>query len=234
MEPKTIAAEGGHWYHLDGRPCYEVPKAKGEGTRPTTLADARKLNLVPSVTTILQCAAKPGLEACKTKQLLEAALTLPQRENESLDDYATRVIEDSKAQGLKARDRGTELHAAIENYIRGNLTTYQMLCLKVDDCLAQHAIPLRSGNAEKSFTSELGYGGKIDYSHNTGILIDFKTKDRLDPKLKCYDEHLMQCAAYGRGVFMGTFRALNVFVGIDDCEVRVFEHSEEDLQGGGR
>src|SRR4029077_3837007 len=87
--------------------------------RPTTLADARKLDLVPSVTHVLQCASKPGLEAWKATQLLQAALTLPKKEDESLDDYAKRVIEDSREQGRKAAERGTELHAAIEDYIKG-------------------------------------------------------------------------------------------------------------------
>ncbi len=34
-----------HWYDRDGKAVFEVPKAKGGGTRPTTIADARKLNL---------------------------------------------------------------------------------------------------------------------------------------------------------------------------------------------
>ena len=41
-----------HWYDLDGQPCHEVPRAKGDGMRPTTLADARKLHLLPSVTNV--------------------------------------------------------------------------------------------------------------------------------------------------------------------------------------
>ncbi len=47
-----------HWYDRDGKAVFEVPKAKGGGTRPTTIADARKLNLYPSVTTVLSVLAK--------------------------------------------------------------------------------------------------------------------------------------------------------------------------------
>src|SRR5258708_923236 len=86
--------------------------------RPSILADARKRELVPSLTEILRVVAKRGLEAWKATQILQCALTLPQLPMETLDDYAVRVIEDSKAQSQKARDKGTELHAAIELFIQ--------------------------------------------------------------------------------------------------------------------
>ena len=55
---------GNHWYKQDGSPCYEVPYADPKkGMRSTTIRDARKLNLVPSVTTILQVMDKPGLRS---------------------------------------------------------------------------------------------------------------------------------------------------------------------------
>jgi hypothetical protein len=72
----THAAESLHWYDRDGKPAYTV-KAKDGSDRPATLRDARKLNLVPSVTTIIRCAAAPGLELWKANQLMMAALTLP-------------------------------------------------------------------------------------------------------------------------------------------------------------
>ena len=42
-------AESTHWYDKEGNPAYEVEAKKG-GMRPTTLRDARVLDLVPSVT----------------------------------------------------------------------------------------------------------------------------------------------------------------------------------------
>ena len=39
-----------HWYTKEGTACYEVPYADpSKGMRSTTLADARKLKLLPSV-----------------------------------------------------------------------------------------------------------------------------------------------------------------------------------------
>lgn len=233
----VLAAESCHWYAKDGTPCYEVPKAKGDGMRPATLADARKLDLVPSVTTILQCAAKPGLEAWKNQQLIQAALTLPKLPDETLDNYAERVIEDSKAQGLKAREKGTQLHAEIESFIQYKNSfgmVFEEHVQNTNKALLQLGICITDDNCspERSFASDLGYGGKIDFSHDSGLLIDFKTTQRITDKTKPYDEHLMQCAAYGYGLFHPKFRALNVFIGIEDKEIRVFEHSWEDLERG--
>src|SRR5437773_10602003 len=104
-------AESTHWYARDGSPCYQVTRANGDGMRDTTLADARKLDLVPSVSLILKCAAAPGLEAWKARQLLMAALTLPQIDSETEDEYVSRIIADSQEQARKAAQRGTDLHA---------------------------------------------------------------------------------------------------------------------------
>ena len=234
-----IASESCHYYDKQGNAVYEVPRAKGDGMRATTLADARKLNLVPSVTTILACAAKPGLEAWKAKQILEAALTLPRLPDETLDDYAARVIEDSKAQGKKAAERGTELHAAIEDWIRGvqNLKWLDH-CVKLNLTLQQYGIDITKGKPEHSFASPLGYGGKIDW-HNDEIVLDFKTKANLESKRLAYDEHCWQLSAYAKGLtdershqFLNRppiTRCANVFVGIDDCTVRIHEWNEEDM-----
>jgi hypothetical protein len=74
-------------------------EAKNGNQRPTTLRDARALDLVPSVTTVLNVAAKPGLEAWKQRQLLLAALTLPRSEEEAEDNYLDRIIRDSREEG---------------------------------------------------------------------------------------------------------------------------------------
>ncbi len=241
-----IASEQGHWYDKQGAAVYEVPRAKGGGMRPTTLADARKLGLVPSVTTILACVAKPGLEAWKAKQILEAALTLPRLPDETLDDYATRIIEDSKAQGKKAAERGTELHAAIESYIRGDQPNLIWIkhCIKVQETLKQYGIDIFKGKPEHSFASPLGYGGKIDTIMEQQsasadpesvrpILVDYKTKAIVrGVKTLAYPEHCQQLAAYGKGLDLKNPRLINVFVGIEDQEIQIVEWSKEDAERG--
>jgi len=113
-------SESLHFYDREGNPCYQVPYADpSKGMRNTTLRDARKLSLVPSVTAILNIQAKPGLERWKQNQLLLSALTLPKIEGETLDDFSYRVMQDSKEQGEQARNKGTAIHAAIEQFYLG-------------------------------------------------------------------------------------------------------------------
>ena len=101
-------SEAGHWYTADGEPAYTVERSDGKGYRNTTLRDAKKLGLLPSVTTILSLAAKPLLQNWLQQQAILAALTLPRNEGESEDDYLDRVMQDSKAQGRQAADQGRD------------------------------------------------------------------------------------------------------------------------------
>jgi hypothetical protein len=230
---ETIAAESGHWYDArTGAPMYEVPYASGKGMRSTTLADARKLNLVPSVTLILRCASAPGLDAWKAKQILMSALTLPQLPDEPLDDYAKRVVEDSQAQSEKAKARGTSLHKAIEDYITGTISPeWKEHLIHLDKTLEQYGIDLHAGKPEHTFASPYGYGGKLDW-HDPSVMIDFKTKDNLTPKKLAYPEHCWQLSAYDYGLGMTRRRLLSVFIGCYDREIRIHEWTPEDSAWG--
>ena len=74
IKPQTLS----HWYSADGQPMYEVPKAKGGGTRKTTIRDARKHGWYPSVTSILKIVDKPFLNAWIANQAIEACIEVSQ------------------------------------------------------------------------------------------------------------------------------------------------------------
>lgn len=62
--------KSGHWYKPNGEACHEVPAKSKPGTmRATTLADARKMGLLPSVTTVLDLLDKPNLTDWKLEQV---------------------------------------------------------------------------------------------------------------------------------------------------------------------
>lgn len=210
------AAESLHWYKQDGAPAYEVEAVKG-GMRPATLRDARKLGLVPSVTSIIRCAAAPGLERWKQEQVLLAALTLPRKQNEPEPEYIARIIRDSQEQGRKAADRGTAIHAAIQGTYEGKHpgSDYLPHTLAADnaitDWLDSKSLTVE---AERSFAHPLGFGGKVDL---TGcppeFVVDFKTKEfGPDDELKTWDEHAMQLAAYREGLDIPNARCAIVYV----------------------
>ena len=109
----------GHWYTTDGEPCYTVKGANGK-ERDTTLRDARKLNLIPSVTTITKATlAAPQLERWLQQQLLEHAYHMPPNGGESLDDWRGRVRQNHAIAGDTRLDFGTKVHDTLELLLRG-------------------------------------------------------------------------------------------------------------------
>ncbi len=239
---QALASESAHWYDKHGNPVYEVPYADpSKGMRPTMLSDARKLNLFPSVTKICKMAAQPGLEIWKATQILEASLTLPIQQGETVDAYALRVVEDSKAQSQKAMDKGKELHAAIELFTKGVGTSEWVVHLeKIDVTLKQYGIDIFSGKTEHSFAlPSVGYGGKIDW-HNSEAVLDFKTKDKLTEVVKgkikdkklAWPENVEQLAAYARGLDFDAARLINVYIGVEDMEIRIHEWTRRDHENG--
>ena len=239
LKVSAYTSEAGHWYTRDGEPMYTIEGANGK-IRNTTLRDARKHSLVPSVTTVLNIAAKPGLERWKMQQVLLAALTLPRREKESESEYLDRILDDSREQAKAAADVGTQIHAAIQHHYEDKegypYAEYVAGCdREIYRFFGDH-----EWVCERPFAHELGYGGKVDMltkssdDSKVGIILDVKTKEFYNPdKVEGYDEHLMQLAAYRVGLGMTQARCANVFVsrGIPGM-TKVIEWSESDLERG--
>jgi len=232
-------SEGGHWYDKEGNPFYTIERADGKGVRNTTLRDAKKLGLLPSVTTILSVAAKPGLQNWLQQQAILAALTLPRKENESETDYLDRVVNDSKAQGREAADRGTYIHGILESFFDGILLeSIPEYCRN-----AEKELKVAFGNRlwipEKSASHELGFAGKVDLHAKgdkvkgiPGVVCDFKTKEVPLEKVVPYEDHIMQIAAYRELLGLSDARCAIMFVNGLTNEVKLCEIEEQDLQKG--
>ena len=215
----------GHWYDKDGNPQYTIIGANGK-ERDTTLRDARKLNLVPSVTTIMRIAAAPGLDLWKQQQVLKAAVTVPRLDGEPEEDWFSRIMRVSKETSAEAADRGTGMHNVIEDYFNkkdGEFPDYakETYFAVIKEFGSQNWI------CEKSFAAD-GFGGKVDL-HADDIVIDFKTKDLVDDKTAAYDEQLMQLAAYRVGLGIPDALCANVFVDLQG-NVKIIKHDESDIQ----
>lgn len=237
------SAESVHWYRAeDGAPQYTV-KAKDGSDRSTTLRDARKMNLVPSVTTVLKIMAKPGLDVWKNEQLLLAAMTLPRGLNEPEKDFIARVVADSKQTGKSAAEAGTRIHESIQGHYEGKPTTQHHEHIKGAVNALNELYGAQKWKCETSFShAELRFGGKCDL-HRTigntnlkeyGIVLDVKSKEFAEgDKIDTYDEQLMQLAAYRHGLGVPFALCANVFVSRNNPGVvKVVEWSEEDLIRG--
>lgn len=196
--------DSSHWYKRDGSPFYTV-KSKTGVERAATKADARKVDAVPSVSTILKCVPKPGLDSWKLRQVLMASLTLPQRDGELADDYARRVMQDADEHMSKAADKGTAVHDAIEAWlIDGTMpavTEIRDLFIPWRDWWVEQKLTVV--HIEESMCHEVnGYGGRIDLvaSHPTKglILLDWKTQEFKKGAANFYDTWPIQLEAYAR------------------------------------
>ena len=235
------SSDAGHWYHADtGEPAYTIKKSDGTGIRNTTLRDARKLNLVPSVTTILGQITKPGLQVYLNQQILLSALTLPRNENEPESAWLERVLFDSKEAGRKAAERGNTIHAIIETYFADEvyIPEYPKYVYETEQAL-DNELGLHKWVAEQSFASSLRYGGKCDLyapadplTDFPGAIIDVKTKETDLDKVKPYDEWLYQLAAYRHGLGMPDAICGNLLVNALTNQVRLIIHDPADIADG--
>lgn len=207
---------GEHWYSRAGEPAYEQMTLKG-GTRATDIRDARKIGLLPSVTTVLAVMAKPALDVWKVKQGILAALTLPRRQGESDDDYLARVLRDSGEQAKAAAEEGTRIHDACEAYYKDGYASTGPYILHVRAVSAElkRLFPnVSDWVSERSFGHSDGFGGKVDlHSPSTGIVVDFKGKDGdfTDGKKLAWDQNF-QLGGYRRGLGLPRNVAANIFV----------------------
>jgi hypothetical protein len=231
---KEKVTENGHWYTKDGTPAYTTIGKTGE--RATTLRDARKLGLLPSVTTINGMLSKAGLDTWKQQQVLLAALTLPRQPDEPEADWLARVMQDSKATGREAAERGTAIHAVIEAYFDQVYMPEKPPYLDAVSKALLDAFGSQLWLPEKSFGHPLGFGGKCDLmakpvnGEGGGFIVDFKTKDANLDKVDVYFEHEMQLAAYREGLGVPNARCAIVFVNGTTNQVKLIEIEEQKLQ----
>lgn len=221
--------EGGHWYYPDGTPCYEIAKKDGSGMRSTTLADARKLNLLPSVTTILKILHKEGLVNWRIEQSCLAVLTTPRPAEEPLDAFVERVLKTERVQDQEmeaARNLGTDMHNGLEALFAGE---------QISDELRPWIEPayqfLKGFREWKEILTETilvgsGCAGKADFIGTEDAvdwIVDFKTTKKVpDPKKGSWQEHQLQLSAYAnmRWFDIEEARAVhtaNLYISTTDC-----------------
>ena len=191
---------------------HSVPSLKGE-PRPTTLRDARKLSLLPSVTNILGVIAKPELDSWKQEQAVVAALTLPRNPGESEDAFAKRVVKDAQTMRDSAADFGTAFHAGAERIAHALVVDAEHPAVA---WLHHYLAWYRSNVVALRWTEEvlvhhdLGYAGTadllIEHQAHGLALVDLKTMkfkvlaDGQRAKVKPYSTWCYQIAAYRRAL----------------------------------
>lgn len=199
---------GGHWYKPDGCPLHTVKSAEGND-RNTTLADARKLGLYPSVTTITKVIANNSLDRWKQAQMLNACSANPKSESEDLADYEYRMRQLAQKKMVDARAFGSLFHSAIDELNKTGFLTEKYEEIKP---FVKHYIQWTRDLSIQFIDTEfvavnnkLGYAGQVDalaIVDGKLTLLDYKTQDvkktGKDGELKpnYYSSWVWQLAAY--------------------------------------
>ncbi len=241
LSKNTIKA--GHWYAPDGTPMHRMPTADGSGERITTIRDAKRMGLFPSVTSILGILAKPGLETWKLNQMALATLRTPKGEEEGDEYWCNRVRNAAFEQVEEAADLGGMIHGALEAAMAGEAFD-PALAVYVDPVLAwkgKTGIEILEREARLVNTAN-GFAGTADvlfrYGQNGIGILDYKTRKTQPGKpVGAYEDQAMQLAAYAATYWgeaeVGRVLAANVFISTTEPgRVEVVKHAnpERDWQ----
>jgi len=228
---------GGHWYKPDGTPLHQVPKADGKGLRDTTLADAKKLGLLPSVTGITDIIAKPALMNWKAAQVAAAAFENPPNGEESLEYFSERIINASHQSVAGAADLGSKVHDALEKLLTdGPDAISEAMWPYVEPVVAwKKAAKISYVHIETVLVNtEIGYAGRCDVlghdADGSPVVLDYKTrKTKAGQACKPYDTQGMQLAAYAVAHYgedmLPRVKAFNVYISTTEVgRVEGYEH----------
>ena len=231
-----------HWYDREGNPQHFVPSKSGK-LRASTLRDARKHGWMPSVTSVLDIMAKPGLDQWKTNKAISAAITLNRNNSETDEEYTKRILMHSKKESEEASARGTRIHNMLEKAFKKEEQPRGE-----DEAIFNSVRSLLDINCgEQEWQSEvtfsepqLGYGGMVDLISDEWA-IDFKTKEfGADHKQLAYESMAYQLMAYAvtgveksyRDTGEATVRRMaNIFISSTNPGLSVFhEWKKEDFE----
>ena len=200
----------GHYYDEAGNPrhTYQNDKGKIISMRFPRVATE---NLFPSVSTVIHDTLANGqlIEYAK-RQVAEAAWLKIGEGLTSLDEkqaWVDAVLEASEADKDEAADLGTAIHASIQNHLAGEdyNKEHDQYILPVGRFLKENHVELFK--VEHTFADvDYGYGGTIDLACKVNglcCIVDWKSRRTKpeDKKLKPYESHPLQIAAYAQAYF---------------------------------
>ena len=242
LTEKPKRGGGGHWYTREGKAMHTMPLAKGDGERNTTLRDAKKLGLFPSVTTLLGLFAKPGLDRWKQNQLILIAFSNPPKAGETIEQYTDRCLLLHEKPVVEAADFGTKIHDAIECYWKGEHIPDELLEYIQPALDWKQANHLTFIEFEKMLVNtNHGFAGTVDIvgkgSDNQMFIVDWKTrKTKEGQKVTAYDFQIHQIAAYAatywgeENVLNHRVHGANAFISsTEKGRFEVIRYSPEDL-----
>lgn len=246
---KVYSGDSCHWYDKDGNPMHEVKSADGKKMVKTTLVQARKLNLYPSVTTCFKLLNKHGVNEWKLDTLLkvvqEKGIT---GQGLTAYEFKSILMKHAEKEMNQGADEGTEIHKVIEKYFMEGETSdnakHQHIAVQVRGIIASLMEGKRHEvECEKNVVNIYeGYAGCIDLlaiSDSQVLLADIKTtseKNYAKYLKKPYIEWGQQLAAYFRTLtneeyfFEKGFSIVSIVACRDTGNVDIYRWSSEEIE----
>jgi len=244
----------GHYYNLDGDACHTQPTKAGSKnkTRPTTVADARKLKLLPSVTTVFDVISKPFLTEWQIKEALKVAYGCPAGVFENEDEWISYVRSKASEQVGMAADLGTNVHKAIEMALNTQEWAQELKSYVLPTLDIVRSMNINEQISESvTVNSEIGYAGCVDLSGwmkdaesmveipTVPVIVDFKTKKtKAGEKIDVSETYPWQLAAYhvskfgkGQRELHPLAKACNIYISSTEpgrVEVKWYDKDELD------
>jgi hypothetical protein len=209
-----MSTESGHWYTRDGKACHTQQTKPGakNATRNTTLADARKLGLLPSVSAMT--GQTKYLSNYLMRETAKACYNMPAIGGEDMQTYINTAVKKAGEAGRKASDFGTIIHGALNKFYTTD--SYQDAPITLPDgssgfiaTFVDPAITLLESEGINAYDSEqvlvdgeFGYAGTTDIicnyiCHPQRGIGDFKTiKSTPGEPIEGWESHPTQIAAY--------------------------------------
>jgi len=205
----------GHYYTREGQAQHTQPTKPGAKNpfRDTTIADARKFGLLPSVSGITDMVPKPALASYIGRGIANACFDRPPHPGEERAGYIKAMIEEGAKEGKQAAQVGTDIHGCIEQILTGyrvdtdaSLTLASGIVVTMGEMVwpainKMKEMGLEIQHSEKVLVNRyLGYAGTTDVIFKTadsyGVL-DFKSrKTKAGEAVEPYDTQPAQIAAY--------------------------------------
>lgn len=216
-----------HYYFKNGDSCYEVPMASDASKmRDTNLRDARKLDLLPSVTTYLSdMISKKNLNQWIKKNVAKTAAhiikelmggTASLNPDITEEELITLILTRSDVEVNEAAKFGNMIHDMVEEYALERK-------IPTDPALMPFFEPFKEwwdANVKRVFFAEVTvtgdcYAGRMDLCaemmDGTILIIDWKTRKRQKPTTKAekacglgkfgtYETDIIQLCAYRKAL----------------------------------
>lgn len=212
-----------------------------------TLREARKNNLYPSVTTIMNVMSKPVIENWKISETIQTTINIPFDEEENnIYEYIQKIKQITTARSLVGAKFGTVVHEGIAILLEGG--EFFKKKYNENELTAIHntfnlikEITKKIDKVEYSFVNKiLKYAGTIDLicTLKTGevALIDYKTQKfkESNKKYNAYPEWRTQLGAYNISLpeFNITKFYSVVINSLDDNEAILHEWKTEEIDVG--